>query len=177
MFAIEDFLLAAEAVLKIDAEQLVHVTKIPLAESALAAPFASFGDHDFYEGPIQRAAILASRIMRNHALPDGNKRVALILMDDYLDRQGLRLTAAQGDRDRTFRAVAGRKMTEDYFVVWLASRTEPLSRVHRAISSSDAGPDAPRPPARGRDHAARMRPNPTQTGSPPRASQPPEARR
>ena len=127
MFAIEDFLLAAEAVLGIDAERLVHFTKIPLAESALAAPLASFGDHDFREGPIERAAILASRIMRNRALPDGSERVALILMDDYLDRHGLRLTATQVDRDRAFRAVAGGRMTEDYFVIWLQSRTEPFS--------------------------------------------------
>jgi death-on-curing protein len=66
MLGIEDFLLVAEAVLGIDANAIARVTKIPLAESALAAPFASFGGHDFYEHPIQRAAILASRIFRNH---------------------------------------------------------------------------------------------------------------
>lgn len=126
MINIEDFLLAAQAVLGINASELVHVTKIPLAESALAAPFASFGGHDFYEDPIQRAAILASRIMRNHPLPDGNKRVALILMDIFLAEHGLTQTATQAERDRTFRAVAARDMTEDYFVVWLQSRTEPI---------------------------------------------------
>jgi len=73
---IATFLLAAEQVLGIDAGRLKKVTKIPLAESALAAPFATFGGHDFYEHPVQRASVLASRIMRNHPLPDGNKRVA-----------------------------------------------------------------------------------------------------
>jgi death on curing protein len=126
MLGIEDFLLAAEAVLGIDANAIARVTKIPLAESALAAPFASFGGHDFYEHPIHRAAILASRIIRNHPLPDGNKRVALLLMDLSLEEHGYRLTASPEEIDRAFRALASREMTEDYFTVWLNSRTEPL---------------------------------------------------
>jgi len=126
VFGIEDFLLAAEAVLDIEAARLVAVTKIPLAESALAAPFATFGGHDFYEHPVQRAAILASRIMRNHPLPDGNKRVALILMEMYVEQTGYRLTASQPEIDQVFRRVAGRDWTEDYFLLWLNSRTESI---------------------------------------------------
>jgi death on curing protein len=124
--ALEDFLLAAESVLGVDTDRLSRVTKTPLAESALAAPFAGFGDHSFYEHPLQRAAILASRIMRNHPLPDGNKRVALILMDLYLEEEGMRLSAEPSNIDRTFRAVAARKMSEDDFVLWLEERTVPL---------------------------------------------------
>jgi death-on-curing protein len=128
MIEIVLFLQIAERVLDIDADRLKNVTKIGSAESALAAPFASFGGHDFYSDPVQRAAILASRIMRNHPLPDGNKRVALILMDYYLEDQGLRCTASDREIDRVFRAVAARDMTEDYFVVWLGSRTEPIDQ-------------------------------------------------
>ncbi|MFI5003583.1 MAG: type II toxin-antitoxin system death-on-curing family toxin [Solirubrobacterales bacterium] len=123
MVGLEDFLLAAEAVLHIDAHRLERATKISLAESALAAPFASFGGQDFYEHPLQRAAVLASRIMRNHPLPDGNKRVALILMDLYLEQEGFRLEAAAADIDRTLRAVAASEMTGDDFVIWLQART------------------------------------------------------
>jgi len=118
------FLAAAEAILDIDADRLARVTKIPAAESALAAPFASFGGHDFYEHPVQRAAILASRIMRNHPLPDGNKRVALILMRVYLADHGWQFSASAQEIDRMFRGVAGREHTEDYFIAWVCSRTE-----------------------------------------------------
>jgi death on curing protein len=123
VIGLEDLLLAAEAVLGLDAGKLERVTKISLAESALAAPFASFGGQDFYEHPIQRAAVLASRIMRNHPLPDGNKRVALILMDLYLEQEGFRLTASAADIDRTFRAVAAKEMAEDDLVIWLQAQT------------------------------------------------------
>lgn len=117
MIEIALFLQIAERVLDIDADRLKNVTKIGSAESALAAPFAGFGGHDFYNDPVQRAAILASRVMRNHPLPDGNKRVALILMDYYLEDQGLRCSATDREIDRVFRAVAASDMTEDYFVV------------------------------------------------------------
>jgi death on curing protein len=122
------FLQVAERILDIDADRLKNVTKIGSAESAIAAPFASFGGHDFYEHPVQRAAILASRIMRNHPLPDGNKRVALILMEHHLEDQGLRCTASDIEIDRVFRAVAASEMNEDYFHVWLLSRTAPIDK-------------------------------------------------
>jgi death-on-curing protein len=124
VFEIEHFLAVAEGVLGVDAHRLAPATNIGLAESALAAPYASFGGHDLYSHPIKKASILASRIIRNHALPDGNKRVAFILMDLYLQENGYRFTGAPGETDRMFRAVAGGGQTEDYFHAWLISRTE-----------------------------------------------------
>jgi death-on-curing protein len=122
--AIEQFLLAAEAVLGIDADRLKTVTKIGSAESALAAPFASYGGHDFYEHPVKRAAVLASRIVRNHPLPDGNKRVALLLLDLYLEENGWRLTCTQPEIAQAIEALAAGRNSEDYFHMWLCSRTE-----------------------------------------------------
>ena len=124
MVGLGDFLLAAEAVLGIDAERIARATRISLAESALAAPFASFEGSDMYPHPIQRAAILASRIMRNHPLPDGNRRVALVMMDMYLEEQGLRLSATAEDVDRTFRALAAGRMSEADFAAWLRELVE-----------------------------------------------------
>jgi death-on-curing protein len=124
MVGIADFLLAAEAVLGIDAERVARATRISLAESALAAPFASFEGNDLYTDPIQRAAIIASRLVRNHPLPDGNRRVALLLMDMYMEEQGLRLTASAQDIDRTFRDIAAGRLSEADLVIWLRSRAE-----------------------------------------------------
>jgi death on curing protein len=124
MLEIGDLLAVAEKLLGIDAERLKLVINIPSAESALAAPFAGVADQMFYEHPVQRAAILASRIIRNHPLPDGNKRAALFLMDIYLDENGYRLTATPEEIDTMFRAVAGREHGEDYFIAWVCSRAE-----------------------------------------------------
>jgi len=51
VISIERFLLIAETVLGVDAERLKSVTKIGSAESALAAPFATYGGHDFARTP------------------------------------------------------------------------------------------------------------------------------
>jgi death on curing protein len=126
MVGIADFLLAAEAVLGIDAERIARATRISLAESALAAPFASFEGNDVYPDPIQRAAILASRIVRNHPLPDGNRRVALLLMDLYLEEQGFRLKAMPDDIDRTLSDIVACRLSEADFAIWLRTRTEPI---------------------------------------------------
>jgi death-on-curing protein len=64
-----EFLVIAERILGVDAKALKSATKIASAESALAAPFMGFGDTLFYPDATQRAAIVCSRIIRNHPLP------------------------------------------------------------------------------------------------------------
>jgi death-on-curing protein len=84
-----DFLVIAELHTRIDAHQLARIDRVvQLAESALAAPFAGYGDHELYPGFADRAAIYASRIARNHPLPDGNKRTAYDVMIEFIERNG-----------------------------------------------------------------------------------------
>ncbi len=64
-----EFLVIAERVLDVDAKALKSAAKLDAAESALAAPFMGFGDTLFYPDPAQRAAIVCSRIVRNHRFP------------------------------------------------------------------------------------------------------------
>lgn len=46
-----------------------------LLESALYAPFQSFGDRDVYPSIQQKAARLGIGLTKNHAFVDGNKRI------------------------------------------------------------------------------------------------------
>lgn len=122
-----DFLLIAEAVLRIHAEQLGRAVRIPAAEAALAAPFASFGGIGFYGDPVERAAICCSRIIRNNPLPDGNKRVAYECMREMLERAGLDWPVASGDDVdeivQMIESLAARKLSEPDFVRWVKLRT------------------------------------------------------
>lgn len=120
-----DYLLAAEAVLGLPAEEVRHSVKIALAESALAAPFAGFGDVEFYPEPHVKAAVLCSRVARNHALPDGNKRVALYLLVEFLMRNGYRWVDPEGGQDevaRIIEQVAAGDVDEAAFAVWVRAR-------------------------------------------------------
>jgi death-on-curing protein len=61
---------------------------VQLAESALAAPAAGFGGVDAYPDFAPKAAVLCARIIKNHPLPDGNKRVAYLCLLDFIERNG-----------------------------------------------------------------------------------------
>ena len=122
-----DFLLIAEAVLGRSAEQLAWAVHAARAESALAAPFASFDGIDFYADPAERAAICCSRIIRNQPLPDGNSRLGYECMREMLHRSGMRWPRAREDAAEiaaTIEDLTARAISEEEFVRWVKRRTQ-----------------------------------------------------
>jgi death on curing protein len=122
-----DFLLIAEAVLDIPAEQLLRVGRMELAESALHAPAAEFGRVKFYPDLARKAAVLASRLIRNYPLPDGNKRVGYLCMLDFIARNAASWSAPPDDPDgdetvAVIEGVAAGAVDEDALAVWIAAR-------------------------------------------------------
>lgn len=63
-----------------------------LLESALARPRATVFGADAYEGLEEKAGALLHSLARNHALLDGNKRLALAGTIAFLGLNGYRLT-------------------------------------------------------------------------------------
>ncbi|HZO05728.1 MAG TPA: Fic family protein [Solirubrobacterales bacterium] len=121
-----DLLVIAEAVLDERAEDLLRSILVGSAESALAAPFASFDGVDFYDDPAERAAICCSRIIRNHPFPDGNKRVAYECMREMLERDGLPWPRPSEDAQEIgdmVEGLAARDVSESEFVAWVKKRT------------------------------------------------------
>lgn len=121
-----DLLIIAEGVLGQPAEDLARIILIPGAESALAAPFASFSGIVFYADPAERAAICCSRLIRNHPFPDGNTRVAYECMREMLERADLPWPRPSEDAREiaeTIEALAARAITENRFVIWVRTRT------------------------------------------------------
>lgn len=120
-------MLTAAAVLGVHPHEMLAATKVGLAESALAAPFASYAGEAFYPNPVDRAAILASRIIGNHPLADGNKRVALLCMLDMLELSGYVMTATQDERAEAIERRAGEPpaMSEEQFVEWAHEHVAP----------------------------------------------------
>lgn len=68
-----------------------------LLESALARPRATAFGEDAYPDVHTKAAALVHSIARNHALGDGNKRVALAATIAFLGLNGLHLTLANDE--------------------------------------------------------------------------------
>lgn len=70
----------------------VPVRDYGLLESALARPQATAFGLDAYDGLEEKAGALLHSLARNHALVDGNKRLALAGTIAFLGLNGYRLT-------------------------------------------------------------------------------------
>ncbi len=92
----------------LDLEALLHVATRTLGtdpvvrdygllESALGRPQASAFGEDAYSGAHQKAAALMHSLARNHALVDGNKRLALAATIAFLGMNGIRLTLSNDE--------------------------------------------------------------------------------
>jgi len=120
-----DYLLIAEHVLGLPAEVIANFNRIGLAASALAAPQAGFGGVEAYPDFATKAAVLCWHLVKNHPLPDGNKRCAFLAVVEFVERNGRTWVPAPGDPDETdqvIRGVASGGMSEADFRDWIAER-------------------------------------------------------
>jgi death on curing protein len=91
-----------------------------LAESALHAPAAGFAGVEFYQDVIDKAAVLCVRLTRNHPLPDGNKRVAYLVLVEFLARNGIEwMPPSIDDTVATIEGVTAGAISEREFAEWL----------------------------------------------------------
>jgi len=77
--SLDDYIDLAAYLLGADRAAVRALPRIALAESALHAPFASFGGVDAYPTLLEQAAVLLQHLAKNHPLPDANKRAAFLL--------------------------------------------------------------------------------------------------
>jgi death-on-curing protein len=92
-----------------------------LADSALHAPAAGFGDTDFYPDFVDKAAVLLARLARNHPLPDGNKRAAWVSLRVFVAMNGWewRPMPTVDDAEQAVLAVAAGEWDEERTAAWL----------------------------------------------------------
>ena len=115
----------AEQVTGVDAATLAKVSRTDLADSALHAPAAGFGDEDFYPDIYDKAAILSCRLVWNHPLPDGNKRAswaALLLFIDLNEGTWDPDPPVVDQAEEAMMALAAGEVDEEWFADWLRER-------------------------------------------------------
>ncbi|MFY9265709.1 MAG: type II toxin-antitoxin system death-on-curing family toxin [Solirubrobacterales bacterium] len=120
-----DYLLIAEAILDVPAEELARLDRIGLASSALAAPQAGWGENDVYPDFAMQAAILCHRLTKNHPLPDGNKRAAFLALIEFVERNGGSWNRSDDDPDETdvvIRGVADDTVNINELRAWIERR-------------------------------------------------------
>lgn len=65
------------------------------------------------------AASLSYGLIKNHAFIDGNKRIGLAALNDFLGLNGHRLAVSQGERIEMVRRVAASEITEEEWTAWV----------------------------------------------------------
>jgi death on curing protein len=121
-----DYLLIAEALTGVAAETLARLPRIELADSAVHAPQAEFGGVEFYPDFVTKAAVLCARLLRNHPLPDGNKRAAWVSLQEFIERNDYAWDPPPVDEaESAVLAVASSDMSEEELSDWLRPRIAP----------------------------------------------------
>jgi death-on-curing protein len=123
--SLAEYFWLAEQVTGIDTAVLTKMARVDLADSALHAPQAGFGDDDFYPDLIDKAAVLTTHLAWNHPLPDGNKRAAWACLVMFVELNGGRWDPDPPDVDEAeaaMLAVAAHEVDEPWFSSWLRER-------------------------------------------------------
>lgn len=122
---LREYLWLAEQVTGVDGATLAKASRIDLADSALHAPSAGFGDEDFYPDMYDKAAVLCCRLAWNHPLPDGNKRASWASLVLFIDLNDGVWDPDPPDVDQAEAAmlsVAAGEVDEDWLSDWLRAR-------------------------------------------------------
>jgi death-on-curing protein len=117
---IPDLLSIAESVLNIEAEALLEVVDVPVAELALHAPAAMSCGVEFYPELGTKAAILCTRLVQFRPLPEGGKRVAYLSVIEFLERNGRQMACASiADVVTTMSAIEAGTITLTELEAWI----------------------------------------------------------
>jgi death on curing protein len=124
----------AEIVLIIHADLLQRYGGRPgvqdtnLLDSALAQPKMTVGGKFVHRTLFDKAAAYGFYICKNHPFVDGNKRVAFVLMDIFLQKNGWEIVAHEKEAHSTIMKLADGKLTKSQLAKWLKEHSSKLFR-------------------------------------------------
>ena len=122
-----------DVVLMIHADLLQRYGGLPglrdrgLLESALAQPRVTFGGKFVHKTLFEKAAAYGFHLSRNHPFVDGNKRVAFVLMDLFLQKNGWEIVADEEEAYLMMIALASGRLTKTELASWLKEHSSRLS--------------------------------------------------
>ena len=97
-----------------------------LLESAVNAPFQSFGGQDVYPTIYEKAARLGFGLAQNHAFIDGNKRIAALAVLAFLSLNSIELDCTEFELFSLFMRLADGTLSFEELTKWI------ITHEHRA---------------------------------------------
>ncbi|MBQ8943980.1 MAG: type II toxin-antitoxin system death-on-curing family toxin [Clostridia bacterium] len=99
----------------------VGVRDEALLESAIENIFATFDSKELYPSKEEKAARLGFSLISNHAFVDGNKRIGMYIMLSFLELNGIKIEATNGEVAELGLAVASGSEGYDDILSWIKS--------------------------------------------------------
>lgn len=99
-----------------------------LLESALAQPRVTFQRKYVHKTIFDKAAAYGYHVSKNHPFIDGNKRVAFVLMDIFLQKNGWEIVADEEGAYAMMMVLASGKLTKIQLASWLKDHCSKLPR-------------------------------------------------
>ncbi|WP_129723971.1 type II toxin-antitoxin system death-on-curing family toxin [Xylanivirga thermophila] len=90
-----------------------------LLDSALNAPFQTFGGEDIYRTVKSKAAKLGYFLINNHPFIDGNKRIGILAMLVFLELNGIEVTCTDGELIRLGLGLANGSVSDKDLLNWI----------------------------------------------------------
>ena len=104
------------------------VRDVGLLDSALAQPKMTFGGKYVYTTLFDKCAAYGFHVCRNHPFVDGNKRVAFVLMDIFLQKNGWEIVCPEEEVYTMMMNLASGKLTKTQLSTWLKQHSFKLLR-------------------------------------------------
>ena len=92
-----------------------------MLDSALNAPFQTFGEEDVYPSLQQKAARLCFGLVKNHPFVDGNKRIGAHVMLVFLALNGVELQHSQTELSDVILQLAAGEINAEHLLRWILS--------------------------------------------------------
>ena len=93
-----------------------------LLDSALNAPFQSFGGYEFFPTVIDKAVRLCIGLIQNHPFHDGNKRIGAMALLTMLDLNRIELRTNSDELSYNILQYAAGSVDDEFILQWVKDR-------------------------------------------------------
>ncbi len=98
-----------------------------LLESALEQPKVTFTGKYLHDTLPKMAAVYGYHLCNNHPFIDGNKRIAFVAMNIFLQRNGFEIVATEKEAYKMMMELSSGKLLKEGLINWLESNISPTS--------------------------------------------------
>jgi death-on-curing protein len=97
-----------------------------LLDPALAQPKMTVGGKFVHKPLFDKAAAYGFHVCKNHPFVDGNKRVAFVLMDIFLQKNGWEITSNEEEAYSMMISLASGRLSKAHLSKWLKEHSSKL---------------------------------------------------